>query len=85
MTNTPELDRAILHVVNQQRQEGGLEPISELGYIGETRNFVRNILAELLRDMDGSHLSAISPAMVYGFNAAIAEIKRRADIVEGEG
>ena len=41
-------------------------------------------VAELLRGMDGSNLNVISPAMVYGFNAALAEIKRRAGS-EGEG
>jgi hypothetical protein len=49
------------------------------------RQAFRAGVAELLRGMDGSDLNAISPAMVYGFNAALAEIKRRAGIVEGEG
>lgn len=48
------------------------------------RQAFRAGVAELLRGMDVSDLNAISPAMVYGFNAALAEIKRRADL-EGEG
>jgi hypothetical protein len=80
LTDRTELDRAILHVVNQQRQEGGLEPISELGYIGETRNFVRNILAELLRGMEPKDRGDFG----YGYDTALAEIKRRAGL-EGEG
>ena len=81
MSNTPELDAAILHVVNQQRKEGGLEPISELSYIGETRKFVGNIIAELLRGMDEPPLD---PPAILGWDLAIKIIKRRAGL-EGEG
>lgn len=49
------------------------------------REMARALVAELLRGMDGSDFRYISPAMVYGFNAALAEIKHRAGIVEGEG
>lgn len=82
MKETPELDAAILHVVNQQRQEGGLEPISELSYIGETRNFVGNIVAELLRGMKAAYVMPLE--FDAGYDAALAEIKRRAGL-EGEG
>ena len=79
MTTTPELDRAI------EAAEDAVEGVPYLGNVSNhDRTYARALIAELLRGMDGSDLSAISPAMVYGFNAALVEIKRRAGL-EGEG
>jgi hypothetical protein len=79
MTTTSEFDAAILHVVNQQRLEAGLEPISELGYIGETRKFVGGIIAKLL---EGMEIAGPINEFGYGFNAALTEIRRRAEVVQ---
>ena len=76
---TPEFDAAILHVVNQQRLEAGQKPISELGYIGETRKFVGGIIAKLLEGVEDTENDSYSS----GFNAALTEIRSRAGI-EGE-
>ena len=78
MTKTPELDRAI-RAYNKAYDVPDDWPIRDVD-----REAFRAGVAELLREMDGSDLSAISPAMVYGFNAALAEIRRRAGL-EGEG
>ena len=66
---TPDFDAAILHAVNQQRLQAGQKPISELGYIGETRKFVGGIIAKLLEGMDRPEST---------------EIRRRAGIEGGE-
>lgn len=79
MTTTPELDRAI-RAYNKAYDVPDDWPIRDTD-----RQAFRAGVAELLRGMDGSDLNAISPAMVYGYNAALAEIKHRAGIVEGEG
>ncbi len=89
MTDNTTLDAAILHVVNQQRLEAGLEPISELGYIGETRKFVGGIIAKLLEGMEIAELSHLHAGYAEishwrtGYNAALTEVRRRAGI-EGE-
>jgi hypothetical protein len=82
MTDTPEFDAAILHVVNQQRLEAGQKPISELGYIGETRKFVGGIIAKLLEGMEPPAWFSVEEDS--GFDFALTEIRRRAGIEGGE-
>lgn len=72
---TPILDAAILAAAAADWQlPDNWEPVAE------DRRYAQSLIGELLEGMDGRDLAAISPAMVYGFNAALESIKRRAGI-----
>ncbi len=50
----------------------------------QMRAFARALIAKLLEGMDGKDFPPITPrGMVYGYNAALTEVRRRAGI-EGE-
>ena len=75
MTDTPELDRAIVaadRVINE-----------------DDRTYARALVAELLRGMekDSDDPAAAYPAITYriGYNNALRDARRRVGIVEGEG
>ena len=72
MATTPELDRAI---------NAADHKVKELYDQKQKRRHARALVAELLRDM-----TFVEPCDMWadGFNAATAEIKRRAGL-EGEG
>ena len=76
MTDTPELDRAI-RAHNKDYDVPDDWPICDTD-----RQAFRAGVAELLRGMDQEVVLARS--YQHGFNAALAEIKHRAGIVEGE-
>ena len=80
---TPELDRAIVEAQERifNNQERVVDPLD--------RTYARTLIAEVLRGMekDPYEKDASGPKTYscIGFNAALAEIRRRAGIVEGEG
>jgi hypothetical protein len=80
MTTTPELDRAL---------QAASDAIHGQGWSPRSHIYARGLIAELLRGMekDPYEKDASGPKTYscIGFNAALAEIKRRAGIVEGEG
>ena len=84
MTNTPELDAAI-KVAEIARDEHAraynYETVLDL-----KRTYARALIGKLLEGMDGNDLSVLPEihpaAVVWGFNAAIKEVSRRAGIEE---
>ena len=82
MTDTTTLDAAILVAQEQvyNNQERVVDPLD--------RTYARALIAKLLEGMDGRDtrvLSEIHPAaVVWGYNAALTEIRRRAGIEGGE-
>lgn len=81
MTNVPELDRAIAAgqkaVSDSIRRGEGYTPAKA------DRTYARALVAELLLGMEQE--AVLARSYQHGFNAALAEIKRRAGIMEGEG
>ena len=82
MTTTPELDRAIDASVLKTYGAEFKTNVDD-----HDRAYAQTLIAELLLGMDddAKELWLIRPDMGAGFVAALAEIKRRAGIVEGEG
>jgi hypothetical protein len=71
----PELDAAINYADHK---------VKELYDQKQKRRHARALIAKLLEGMDGKDFPPITPrGMVYGYNAALTEIRRRAGI-EGE-
>ena len=75
MTNTLELDRAI----DAAKRQLTAQSIRDAGW---DFAFARALVSELLRGMEPPEWFTTDEDC--GFNAALAEIKRRAGIVEGE-
>ena len=79
MSNTPELDRAI-RAYNKVYDVPDDWPIRDAD-----RDAFKAGVAELLRGMTPETVGLVSPPAWKGFNSALAEIRRRAGILEGEG
>ena len=78
-SKTPILDAAILAAAAADYQlPDNWEPTEA------DRRYAQSLIGELLEGMDGSGLSEISPAMVYGFNAALASLRQRAGLEEAQ-
>jgi hypothetical protein len=73
MTNTTTLDAAIL---SGMMAVGGHPTNDE-----QRRTYARALIAKLLEGMDGKDFPPITPrGMVYGYNAALTEMRRRAGL-----
>lgn len=86
MIKTPELDRAIVEADNAYCNHIGL-PKHEFEVGEADRTYARALVAELLRGMERTITQSLGEQKAYidyGFNAALAEIKRRAGL-EDEG
>lgn len=81
MSNTSELDHAIemsvAKLAKNLKYAGPIPAIDDM-----TRSFCRDMIAELLRDMEPETLGLISPPAWKGFEVALTEIRRRVGIME---
>ena len=87
MTDTPELDRAIVEAENAHSAFLGGPKVGVQVDDGR-RTYARALIAELLRGMEPEGEGCHGLVQFYhhqnGFNSALAEIRRRAGL-EGEG
>jgi hypothetical protein len=77
------LDAAIVAGLNARRASKGLTqfPANRFAISDDDRILYRGMVAKLLEGMDGKDFPPITPrGMVYGYNAALAEIRRVAGI-----